>query len=248
MLRLLLPVLFFLAWSTPAHADVTARRIDALMRAESFKVRLKAARALGRSAHRAALKPLTIAAEDPHPLVRAAVAKALGRYQAPAAMQRLCHMRKDRDALVRQTAGKTVAARGGADRCQAAAVKVRFKVTGGDPGLQAMVLGGLRQAASTDPAVQASEDDAAGLELLVRLGGNHRHHARGTDIRCKVTQSVVALPNRALRAPALTLNANMQVQGRPLPDAAVPGQMRACVSHLVPQVFASLVDYVERAR
>jgi hypothetical protein len=229
-------------------ADRTQRRIDALMRASAFKVRLKAARDLGRSGKARAIAPLVIASEDPHPLVRASVAHALGGFDTPRATAALCQLRGDRDAFVQKTARARLAARGGAGRCTTSKTRVHIKLSGGDPALQAAVMQVLRRKAERAVRLELTENDADGIELLVRLTGHHRHHAGGTDIRCQTTQSVVALPSRALRAPSWTLNADMKVSGAPLSEQEIPGQMRACLDHLAPKVFEGLVAYVSRAR
>lgn len=92
-----------------AEAQVSATAVRLLREGRDFRVRVRAALALGESGDGRAVRPLLRALGDPHPAVRAASAQALGRLGRTAALPSLRRLRRaDREDAVRRAAARSI--------------------------------------------------------------------------------------------------------------------------------------------
>lgn len=242
---------------TPAFASGPDRLVDALMRNENYKVRLKAARALGRVEGEASDDALTIALGDPHPLVRAAVVNSLGRRHPPSALGGLCRLRSDRDDLVRRTLDKTLEGYGGRKACERSKVLVSVAVTGDDGALSTLVAERIvaqaqaharmviEGASTTELRARVDAGTMPGVKLMVRVSHHVKRDGAATTIACEMAQSIFDLKRQALRGSA-TQRAEVEVGGTNVSEREVAVQTQACLEALVPAVYDGLVGYVVR--
>jgi hypothetical protein len=249
-----------------AHAANVDALVDALLRSENYKVRLKAATALGQVQSPDALRTLLTALGDPHPLVRAAAANAVGRHRNPDTVPDLCRLRADADAFVRKAADGALAGLGGPAKCQAKRVYVAVDVSGDDEAIagfvrtrvlercagdRRVVLGrtvDLAAPAASDGPDPRAEVDAGrlpGVELKLRVARAVERTPTTTKVRCEVYQSVYDLRLRALRG-SVTQRAEIDL-GSPTATAAAADQnARECLGALVPVVYEGFSDYLDR--
>jgi hypothetical protein len=244
--------------AAPARAADVDTLVDALLRNDNFKVRLKAANSLGQMHDPRVVLSLALALGDPHPLVRAAVAHALGRQKDREALPALCKARDDGDALVRKTVGEALGAFGGADPCRPQHVLVSLDV-GGDADLTDLVrtkmtercAGDARVVLEGTPGGEARPDVEAGrlpgVELKLRVGRTVQRSPSTTVVRCEIFQSVFDMRLRALRGSA-TQRAEVDLGTPNVTDEAALRNARECLSALVPVVFEGLSDYLDRTR
>lgn len=248
-------ILVFLGVSA-AHAGPQPL-VDALMRSENFKVRLKAARALGRLDSEEAQDALTIALGDPNALVRASAVDGLGRTRPPRALAGLCRLRGDTDALVRRTVARSLEGYGGSDACDRRKVLVAMSVSGDGGPLTALITDRLVERARAHarmvvegPATaelrqQVDGGRAPGVKLLVRMSHRVDRGAAGVVIACEMSQSIFDLKQQALRGSA-TQRASVELGGSSVSEREVAVQTQACLEALVPAVYDGLVGYVAR--
>lgn len=254
-------ILTALAWgllATTTVAEAAPRKlVDALMRNDNYKVRLKAARALGRIRTKAAQEALVIALGDPHPLVRASAANAIGKRRPPAALAGLCKLRGDRDNLVQRTAAKALEGYGGSAACDRRKVLVALTVTGIDGPLGQAISDRLaaqtrtharmvvEDGNTTELRAQVDAGSAPGVKLMVRAAHRVQRAAATTTISCEMAQSIFDLKLQALRGSA-TQRASVEVGGANVSEREVEVQTRACLEALVPAVYDGLAGYVAR--
>jgi hypothetical protein len=246
-----------------ANVEVLA---DALLRSENYKVRLKAATALGQVQGPDAVRTLLTALGDPHPLVRAAAANALGRHRNADTLPDLCRMRGDADAFVRRAADGAIAVFGGPSKCEPKRVYVSVEVSGDDEatagfvrtrmlercaGDRRVVLGrtvdltGAAPSGGPDPRAEVEAGRLAGVELKLRVARTVERSPTTTKVRCEVFQSVYDLRLRALRG-SVTQRAEIDL-GSPSASAAAADQnARECLGALVPVVYDGFSDYLDR--
>ncbi len=267
MRRLVATVLATLAFGVAgagaANVDALA---DALLRSENYKVRLKAATALGQVQGPDALRTLIAALGDPHPLVRAAAVNALGRHRNADTIPDLCRLRTDAEAFVRKAADGALAGLGGPSKCEAKRVFVAVEVSGEDAatagfvrtrvlercaGDRRVVLGRALDLAGTaasdgpDPRAEVEAGRLPGVELKLRVARTVLRSPTTTKVRCEVFQSVYDLRLRALRGSA-TQRAEIDL-GSPTASAAAADQnARECLGALVPVVYEGFSDYLDR--
>lgn len=251
-------------------AAAPAGRLDALVEAalrnDNYKVRLKAAAGLGRIRHPRATATLVTVLGDPHPLVRAAAANALGELGDPAALPGLCGLRGDRDAFVRRTVEAALGALGGPARCAPRKVFVAVEVHGDDPALAGFVrarvlercagdarialgreetFGGARAGSGPDPRAEVAAGRLPGVELKLRVARAVERTGTNTTVRCSVAQSVFDMKLRALRGSA-TQRAEIDLGTPNVTDEAAERNVRECLAALVPVVYEGLSDYLDR--
>ncbi|MCA9546568.1 MAG: HEAT repeat domain-containing protein [Myxococcales bacterium] len=249
MLRLL-PILVCLGLTAaPAFGAPLDKLADALLRDGSYKVRVRAARALGTAGDRRAVAPLKFALRDDHPLVRAAAAHSLGQLADADAVAALCALRADKDDFVRRTTEHSLATLGGVGRCGsggAAGLRVKVQVRGADPSQQAAVqrqLEGMVRARQGMTLIDEVGKEP-GIELMVSVSSGVRGSGASTAVTCAMNQSVFDLPKRALRG---TANPSAEVPlGADASPALIAGSQQQCVDALTGVVFDALVAYAER--
>ncbi len=225
--------------------------IDALMSSASHKVRIKAAKKLGRLKGPAARNALLAAVDDEHALVRAAAANSLKRHPSGASIGALCGLLGDRDAFVRRTATRVLKGFGGTAGCPA---WLRLEITGDTPEMQAHVRQALEKTFADEPQVRLTEavppsvsnGVLKGYELKLRL---ERKVERGPDalqLRCIITQSIFDLRMRNLRGSA-TQKGSLTL-GSKAPESVVTAQITACMDALAPVVHRGMTDFLARSR
>jgi hypothetical protein len=250
----------------PVGAARYDKLIKTLMQNENAKVRLKAAKRLGRFKHRTVVDALSFALDDPAGTVRAAAALSLGRLKNPASFGKLCSARRDRDQLVVRAVRQALAGMGGEGACKADKVYVEFDVTGDTDAMRSIVVKGLAGRASqhprivigreldaesgaegADPRTEVKAGRMNGVQLKVRVSRVVQKGGGKTLIKCEMSQAVFDMRLQALRGSA-TQRGAIELGTENVTDKAIDAQLTACMEAITPVVFEGLTDYLARLR
>ncbi len=258
---LLLTIILSGTLSGLAWADSASRLSKALLQNENFKVRLKAAKRLGKiRGNPKVVRDLVIALTDPHHLVRAASANALGKLNARDGLPGICAMQRDAHAFTRKTAAETLKRFGGPSACVPRKVYVSFRVTTAKngtakPDTLAHVESSLRALAGRDARIvmdaeakaKAASGGIKGINLRITVDESVDRSGATVKIGCMMVQAVFDAKLDALRGSARQ-RANVDLGTAQVSEAAISAQQRGCIDALVPVVHEGLTSYLDRLK